>query len=96
MLGNAPTVLFKRIFSQEKMLGVDPELLYFCSECASCLASIFVVKVEGPLNFSLGGKLFLMCTSHVVQRSIQTPWEFFGRALKRGVDKAFKKKFPMM
>ena len=46
----------------------------FCSDCESVSACIFVVKVEGALHFSLGGRLFLIYTLIVVKRSIMTPW----------------------
>ena len=58
--GNAPSVLFRRMFLfTREWSGLN---INSGSECASGLACIFVVKVEGALQFLCGGKLFSIFT----------------------------------
>ena len=52
------------------MVKIEHEFLF---RLCKCFGMHFVVKVEGALHFSLGGRLFLIYTLIEVKRSIMTP-----------------------
>ena len=78
------------------MLGIEHELLFLCSECASVLSCIFVVKVEGAHQFLCGGKLFSNSHFVCVKTQYSDAKVIRGRARNQGVDKDFEMQFPII